>query len=129
MWDARLGVSTATFHGHQNPCNYTTFSLAGNVIASCDSCGIINLWDIRNPTLATAVVDAGPSAANQVSFSPSGKILAVASSDSLVRVVEVDSCLMSGLLGHSNGVQSVKFDHKGETLMSAGNDGVINIWS
>ncbi|XP_070781234.1 LOW QUALITY PROTEIN: sperm-associated antigen 16 protein [Enoplosus armatus] len=129
MWDARLGISTATFHGHQHPCNHTAFTPAGNVMASCDSCGIVNLWDIRKPALAMATVDAGPLAANQVAFSPSGKSLAVASSDRLVRVVEVDSCVVSSLSGHSDGVQSVTFDHKGETVMSAGSDGVINVWS
>lgn len=76
-----------------------------------------------------ATVDAGPLAANQMSFSPSGKMLAVASSDGLVRVVEVDSCVVSILSGYSDVVQSVTFDHKGETVMSAGTDGVIKIWS
>ncbi|XP_059214353.1 sperm-associated antigen 16 protein [Centropristis striata] len=129
VWDVRLGVCTATFHGHQHPCNHATFSLPGNVIASCDSCGVIDLWDIRNPALATAMVDAGPLAANQVAFSPSGKMMAVASSDGLVRLVEVDSCMVSSLSGHSDSVQSVTFDHTGETLMSAGSDGLINVWA
>uniref|UniRef100_A0A8C4EP17 Sperm-associated antigen 16 protein n=1 Tax=Dicentrarchus labrax TaxID=13489 RepID=A0A8C4EP17_DICLA len=129
MWDARLGVCTATFHGHQHPCNHAISSLAGDVVASCDSCGVINLWDVRKPALAMATVDAGPLAANQVAFSPSGKTLAVASSDGLVRLVEVDSCVVSSLSGHSDGVQSVTFDHEGETVVSAGSDGVINIWA
>lgn len=68
-------------------------------------------------------------AANQVAFSPSGKRLAIACSDSLVRVVEVDSCEVSSLSGHRDGVQSVTFDHQGEALMSAGSDGIINMWS
>ncbi|KAI3362064.1 hypothetical protein L3Q82_012208, partial [Scortum barcoo] len=129
LWDARLGVCTATFHGHQHPCNHTAFSLGGNITASCDCCGIINLWDIRKPALALATVDAGPQAANQVVFSPSGKMMAVASSDSLVRLVEMDSCTVSSLSGHRDSVQSVKFGHEGETVMSAGSDGVVNIWS
>ncbi|XP_029300711.1 LOW QUALITY PROTEIN: sperm-associated antigen 16 protein [Cottoperca gobio] len=129
MWDARMGVCTATFHGHQHPCNHTTFSPAGNVMASCDSCGIINLWDIRKPALAVAMVDAGPLAANRVAFNPSGKTLAVASTDCLVRVVEVDSCVTSSLLGHSDSVQSVTFNHGGETVISAGSEGVINVWA
>ncbi|XP_038590405.1 sperm-associated antigen 16 protein [Micropterus salmoides] len=129
MWDARLGVCTATFYGHQHPCNHTAINQAGNFMASCDSWGIINLWDIRKPALAMATVDAGPLATNQVAFSPSGKTLAVASSDSLVRLVEVDSCVVSSMSGHSDAVQSVTFDHRGETVVSAGSDGVINVWS
>ncbi|KAM9338354.1 sperm-associated antigen 16 protein [Symphorus nematophorus] len=129
LWDARLGVCTASFHGHQHPCNHSAFSPTGDVAASCDSRGIVNLWDIRKSSLATATVDTGPLAANQVAFSPSGKLLAVAGSDSLVRLVEVDSCMVTSLSGHSDGVQSITFDHKGGSVMSAGSDGMINVWS
>ncbi|XP_034752808.1 sperm-associated antigen 16 protein [Etheostoma cragini] len=127
VWDARVGVCSSAFHQH--PCNHASSNPAGDVLASCDSHGIVNLWDIRKTAAAVATVDAGPSAANQVVFSPSGKMLAVASSDGLVRLVEVGSCLASSLSGHGDGVQSVAFDHTGETVMSAGSDGLINIWA
>lgn len=129
LWDARLGVCVTTLKGHQYPCNHATISLAGNTIASCDSHGIINLWDIRKTVFPIATIDAGPMAANEVAFSPSGKRLAVASSDSLLRLVDVDSCKVSSLSVQRQDLQSVSFDHKGETLVSAGSDGVINIWS
>ncbi|XP_054469027.1 sperm-associated antigen 16 protein [Anoplopoma fimbria] len=129
MWDARLGVCTTSFQGHQHPCNHAAFSPAGDVVASCDSRGIVNLWDVRKPGLVMATVDGGPQAANQVDFSPSGKTLAVASDDSLVRVVEVDSGVASSLSGHGDAMQSVIFDHEGETVMSAGSDGMINVWA
>lgn len=74
-------------------------------------------------------IDAGPLGANQVAFSPSGKMLAVGSDDGLVRLVEVDSSTVSSLSGHRDSVQSVTFDHKGETVISAGTDGLINIWT
>ncbi|KAI9547204.1 hypothetical protein NQZ68_020025 [Dissostichus eleginoides] len=129
LWDARLGVCTAIFQGHQHPCNHSTYSMAGHTVASCDSCGIINLWDIRKPAVSMATVDAGPRAANQVAFSPSGRTLAVACSDGLVRVVEVDSLVSSSLPGHRDSVQSVAFDHRGGTVLSAGSDGLINVWA
>ncbi|XP_028274283.1 sperm-associated antigen 16 protein [Parambassis ranga] len=129
LWDARLAICTITFGGHQHPCNHATYSPVADAVASCDSSGAVKLWDMRKPATPTAAVDAGPLGANQVVFSPSGKTLAVASSDSLVRLVEVDSCAMSSLSGHSNGVQSMTFDHKGKTVMSAGSDGLICIWS
>nr|XP_020456765.1 sperm-associated antigen 16 protein-like [Monopterus albus] len=129
LWDARLGICTTTFHGHLHPCNHAAVSLAGDTVASCDTCGVVNLWDIRKPVSATATVDAGPLAANQVVFCPSGKMLAIASSDGLVRLVEVDSCAVRSLSGHRDSVQCVTFDHTGETVMSAGSDGLINMWS
>ncbi|KAK5852494.1 hypothetical protein PBY51_023956 [Eleginops maclovinus] len=129
LWDARLGVCTASFQGHQYPCNDSTCSMAGNTVASCDSGGFINLWDIRKSAVARATVDAGPLAANQVAFSPSGRTLAVACSNGLVRVMEVDSLASSSLLGHRDSVQSVTFDHSGGTVLSAGTDGFINVWA
>lgn len=129
MWDARGGVCTTIFHGHQHPCNHAAFTLMGNIVASCDSHGILNLWNIKKPALPMSTIDVGPMAANQLVFCPSGKRLAVASSDSLVRIVEVDSCVVHTLSGHRDEVQSVMFDDKGGTVMSAGSDGVINIWS
>ncbi|XP_061658075.1 sperm-associated antigen 16 protein [Syngnathoides biaculeatus] len=128
LWDIRLGVCTASFTGHQHPCNHATFALAEEVIASCDSYGIVNIWDIRKPTSAVHTIDAGPMSGNQVAFSPSGRMVAIASSDSLVRLVNVDSSTISNLSGQGDSVQSVTFDHKGTTVMSAGSNGLINVW-
>uniref|UniRef100_A0A665TP28 Uncharacterized protein n=1 Tax=Echeneis naucrates TaxID=173247 RepID=A0A665TP28_ECHNA len=127
LWDTRLGVSTTSINGHLHPCNHAAVSLAGDVFASCDYQGVVNLWDVRKLASAVATVDAGPFSTNQVVFSPSGKMLAVACSDSSVRLVEVDSCAINRLAGHRDVVQSVTFDHTGETVMSSGNDGLINI--
>ncbi|KAK2888610.1 sperm-associated antigen 16 protein [Channa argus] len=129
LWDARLGICTTTFCGHLHPCNHATFSLASDMVASCDSSGFVNLWDVRKPPLVVGTVEAGPLGANQVAFSPSGKMLAVACSDGLVRLVEVDSCAVTSLSGHGDSVQSVTFDHKGETVISAGSEGLVKVWS
>lgn len=129
VWDARLGLCTLAFHGHRHPCNHATFSPTGTMVASCDSYGTVHLWDLRQPALPISTLAAGPMAANQVCFSPAGKRLAVACSDSLLRVLEVDSCEVSVLSGHKDDVHSVTFDHKGESVMSAGRDGIISIWS
>ncbi|XP_040053835.2 sperm-associated antigen 16 protein [Gasterosteus aculeatus] len=129
-WDARLGACTASFHGHRHPCSHAAFSPAGDAtLASCDTRGIVHLWDARKPALPTATVDAGPLAANQVAFSPSGKALAVAGSDGVLRVVQVDSGVTSSLSGSGDGVQSVTFDHEGESVTCAGRDGVISVWA
>ncbi|KAG7221233.1 hypothetical protein INR49_017450 [Caranx melampygus] len=127
LWDTRQGVCTTTLHGHLHPCNHASFSLAGDLIASCDSHGAVKVWDIRKLLSPVTSVDTGPLGANQVVFSPSGKRVAIASSDRLVRLVEVGSYAVSSLSGHSDAVQSVTFDLSGQTVMSAGSDGLINL--
>ncbi|XP_023119762.2 sperm-associated antigen 16 protein [Amphiprion ocellaris] len=129
LWDTRLAVCPAVFTGHRHPCNHATSNMAADLVASCDSGGVVNIWDSRKPVTPLAAVDVGPMGANQVVFSQSGKALAVASGDGSVRLVELESCEAISLDGHNGSVQSVKFDHKGTTVMSAGSDGRINVWS
>uniref|UniRef100_A0A672F5S3 Uncharacterized protein n=1 Tax=Salarias fasciatus TaxID=181472 RepID=A0A672F5S3_SALFA len=130
LWDARPGLCTATFAGHRHPCNHAAPSPAApHVVASCDSGGVVKLWDLRNPRQPLASVDGGPASANQAAFSRSGEALAVASGDGLVRLVQVESCAVSSLTGHEDGVQSVTFDHRDASVVSAGSDGMINVWT
>ncbi|KPP71724.1 sperm-associated antigen 16 protein-like [Scleropages formosus] len=128
LWDARTSLCTHTFYGHLYSCNYAAFNTAGDSVASCDSHGAIKLWDIRKAATVTTL-DAGPRAGNQVAFSPSGHVLAVASDDGTVKLVELTSMEVCSLGGHSDAVQSVVFDHKGENLLSGGSDGTVAIWS
>ncbi|CAN9504748.1 unnamed protein product [Ophioblennius macclurei] len=128
LWDTRLGLCTATLLGHRHPCNHVALSPEADVLASCDSGGMVKLWDLRHPEQPLVSMDGGPACGNQVSFSRSGKVLAVASGDGLVLMVQVDSCRVSSLAGHKNSVQSVTFDHEDVSVVSAGSDGMINIW-
>lgn len=49
------------------------YTLKGHMIASCDSCGVIKLWDFRK-LLPIVSIDTGPSPGNDVNFDPSGRI-------------------------------------------------------
>lgn len=46
----------------------------GDTIASCDSSGMMKLWDIRK-SVPILSIDAGPHPANQVTFDHSGRTL------------------------------------------------------
>ena len=47
IWDMRTGLTVQTFYGHLNAINDTQFSIGGQYISSCDSDGIVKVWDIR----------------------------------------------------------------------------------
>uniref|UniRef100_H3B6C1 Sperm associated antigen 16 n=2 Tax=Latimeria chalumnae TaxID=7897 RepID=H3B6C1_LATCH len=128
LWDARMGLCAQTFYGHLYSCNDARFNLKGDTIASCDSYGVLKLWDVRK-VAAMLSVDLGPHPGNQVAFSPSGQVVAVASNDGTVKIVELGSCQQSSLVGHEDAVQSVQFDLKGDILVSGGSDGVVCLWS
>jgi WD40 repeat protein len=65
------GLCTQTFYGHLHSCNHALFSPQGDMIASCDSYGIVQLWDIRNIE-PKVTINLGPHPANRLSFDPSG---------------------------------------------------------
>lgn len=129
LWDGRLGQCTLALLGHRHPCNHAAFGPTGHAVASCDAGGAVHLWDLRGAPRPTSTLEAGPLPANQVAWAPAGRRLAVACGDSLVRLLEADSGRVRVLPGHRDDVHSVTFDHQGESLMSAGRDGIINIWT
>ncbi|KAJ3212750.1 Sperm-associated antigen 16 protein [Entophlyctis luteolus] len=57
----------------------------GDVVASCDSDGIVKFWDIRNVS-ELETIDFGPHSANKVALDPAGNTLAVASNDGSVKL-------------------------------------------
>ena len=47
FWDIRSGLCVSTLYGHLNSVNKVRFSLKGDLVASCDSDGIVKVWDTR----------------------------------------------------------------------------------
>ncbi|ELW72718.1 Sperm-associated antigen 16 protein [Tupaia chinensis] len=62
-----------SLYGHMHSINDATFSPRGHMIASCDACGVIKLWDFRK-LLPIVSIDVGPSPANEVKFDSTGRI-------------------------------------------------------
>mgnify|MGYP002775737816 FL=1 len=53
-------------------------------MASVDSRGIVKLWDTRKVT-EFLTIDTGPNAANKCAFDKSGNVIAIASSDNVIK--------------------------------------------
>jgi WD40 repeat protein len=43
----RSGLTVQTFYGHLNTINDAVFSIGGQYVSTCDSDGIVKIWDIR----------------------------------------------------------------------------------
>ncbi|XP_038604731.1 sperm-associated antigen 16 protein [Tachyglossus aculeatus] len=128
LWDARTGLCAHTFYGHMHSCNDASFNMKGDTIVSCDSCGVMKLWDVRK-VIAMVSIDVGPSPGNQVVFDPSGRIVAQASNDGTIHMLDLKSGQLHKLTGHENEVHSVAFTYDAGHLFSGGADGTVRIWS
>ncbi len=106
----------------------TVLHFQGDTLASCDSYGIVKLWDIRTASTMTTL-DFGPHPANRVAFDPSTTVLAVASNDGMVKMYDISGGSVTSLTGHEDAVQAAVFDRNGEFLISGASDGTMRIWS
>lgn len=106
---------------------------------SCDADGVVKTWDTKM-VREKCSIDAGPHAANCAVFDRSGEVIVVASDDTTVKVYTVadaeaaieagETCAPAGILrGHSAAVESVAFDPSGKTLVTAGSDCAVKLWS
>ncbi|KAI9219629.1 WD40-repeat-containing domain protein [Blastocladiella britannica] len=156
-WDARSGHAVWTLSSHTNAVNGIAFSPAGDYFASCDADGIVKLWDVRrvgpsSSTITTTVptgsgsgtsgpeifsYDMGPHPANKITVDASGQVVAVASNDGIVRLLQVgpNATLANGtamqrqVAGHRDAAQACAFDHvNGEYLATASSDGTWKVW-
>lgn len=64
----------------------------------------------------------------QVSFDKTGRMLAVASDDAVIRMVNVGVAQYTSIRGHSDSILCVVFDPKGDYLASSSADGTVRIW-
>ncbi|CAF1275817.1 unnamed protein product [Adineta ricciae] len=128
LWDARTGLAEHTYAGHANACNQATFNLRGDAIASCDTKGVVKIWDVRT-VKSIVTLDFGPYSANSVSFHPAGQLLTTASGDRTIKLYNISSEELIPLSSHTDEVQYVKFDLKGQYMISTGRDRTLRIWS
>ena len=85
----RTGLAVQTFYGHLNTVNDCAFSIGGQYITSCDSDGIVKVWDIRQVQEVTNL-DTGDAIAHVVEFDKTGKSVAVGCSDGEIKFVNVE---------------------------------------
>merc|ERR1712018_197933 len=86
------------------------FNMKGDTIVSCDSDGIVKLWDVRVVS-EYLQIDTGQHPANAAAFDRSGKVLAIASGDASIKTFNVeDRSFIANLEGHDDSVQDVAFE-------------------
>ena len=144
IWDARSGLSTATYIGHQHAVLSACTSVSGYDAYSVDASGCLIHWDLRHiqqrstssvdPTHMIALHDVSLSASSTLASA----LVATAAEDGIVRVHQPSysangshesMSVVAELSGHDGRVDCVRWDPHGQYLVSGGADGSFRVWS
>ena len=124
----RTGLTVQTFFGHLNSVNDCAFSIGGQYISSCDSDGIVKVWDIRMVQEVTNL-DTGDAIAHVCEFDKTGKQVAVGCSDGDIKFINVERGeIVNNIKAHEGSVNDLVFNQDNSVLYSVGGDGLIKVW-
>ncbi|MEU3474154.1 AAA family ATPase [Rhodococcus sp. NPDC006774] len=104
----------------------------GSVLAIASVGGVVELWDVGNPTepRRTAVLGGFGSSVQAVAISPDGRTLAAGSADRSIRLWDMENSAepqhLSRIVGPSSPIYSLSFDRAGARL--AAGDGGSTLW-
>ena len=124
----RTGLTVQTFYGHLNTINDAVFSIGGQYVSTCDSDGIVKLWDIRM-VQELFTLDTGDAICHSLAFDKATKSLAVGCSDAFIKFINIEKEeVTTNLKGHDDAVNSIYINHDNTSIFSCGNDGSIRVW-
>lgn len=128
LWHTSDGRCVNVLLGHEGWVYSLSFSPEGDVIASASEDGSCRLWNLKTGDCTILETDFEFAAAT--TFSPDGRLLAVAGSTNqviLFRLADLTS-LMS-LSQHQGRVRALAFSPQGDLLATGGEDRQINLWA
>ncbi|MEA5464065.1 nSTAND1 domain-containing NTPase [Leptothoe sp. PORK10 BA2] len=124
FWDL-AGNALTTFSGHEDQVMSVAFSDDGERLASGSEDGTVKLWNVQNGELVRTLQ--ANSQVLGVRFVGNERIVA-AKEDAIIQIWDTEGNSENTLQGHSDSVLYLNVSPDGETLASAGQDGMINIW-
>lgn len=119
-----------TFSGNQ--LFAVTFDSLDKTLAAGSAEGEVRMWHVTGTTLLHTFTVSKQ--VTSVAFSPDGRLLAAGTASApqgknpIVIWRLSDRKESTSLVGHDNGVLSLAFDSKGQTLVSSGSDGRAMMW-
>ena len=111
-----------------NTINDAVFSIGGQYVSTCDSDGIVKVWDIRM-VQELMTLDMGDTIAHCCAFDKKTKLLTVGCSDGEVRVINIDKQVISNQVkAHEDAINAIYINHDNQQMYTASNDGTVRTW-
>jgi WD40 repeat protein len=128
VWNAPTGTLERTFAGSMDPIKAIVALRDGKTLITGGAEKVIHFWNMADgKTFRGLVVTVG---VDGLALSPDEKLLGVAGSDGVVRVLDIaDGKEKHVLKGHVGIVTAVFFLADGKTVVTAGFDGQARVWS
>lgn len=128
LLDAVDGERKAEFDGVMGAVVALTFAADGRQIAAAGALGgKIQLWDPTEPESAKTIDPRG--VVRSTAISADGRRLAYATTEHVVRVVEIESgAVLAEYRGHADQISMLLFAADGNTIASASDDRTVKIW-
>lgn len=115
-----------TLEGHK-ALNAVAFALDGR-LATADEDNIVRVWSPSGDRLEPDIQGSSKDGVNCIAFSPDGRLLAIGSNGSTVRIYDFNTRETRAFEGHKDSITSVAFSPDGVTLLSASGDRTVQIW-
>ncbi len=129
---APQGTVSQLYREHTSPVQAVSWRQDGKYIASADQTPVVNIWDAASlNTLTSYGSDTFHGQVTSLSWSPDGTLLACASTDGSVSLLNSSKEQSPDLVytGHQSPVEAVVWSPDGGYVASASDDGNVHIWS
>jgi WD40 repeat protein len=129
LWDLLQQRPLATLVRFDNFIYSLAISPDGQTLISGDKRGIIKFWDLNSGKLTRTIPNAHFGIITKIVFTPDGSNFITASRDRTIKIWDTNAGLpIRTLTGHNNWVNAIALSPNGQTLASAGRDG-IKLWN
>ena len=116
-----------TLANRNNPVQAMAINSNGRLLASGDTEGKIQFWDLREGTFISEF-SPHEEEISGLAFSADGNNLITASRDRQIKIWDLASGqLLKTLIGHTGAIRTIALHPNGQTLASGGDDGII-LW-
>jgi WD40 repeat protein len=134
VWETATGKSVWHADRPQIWFQGLAFSTDGSQLAALEQTGAITLYDTGGREVRRLATEGGAGTVSHVTFSPTGRLLAVATHDfankkTHVRLYEsATGSLRHVFTGHSGQVTALAFSPDGKRLVTGANDTTVLLW-